>query len=123
MGPSMQKNNFEEQMDAVARGESLMVIPRNLQEISNANTHAKLRSSLASAGLPRHDAMMPLDLAKFFIKFLTRPGDPVYDPFHGSGTTGEAAELLGRNWLGSDASLAHILGSALNFKNPNFQPA
>ena len=35
-------------------------------------------------------------LPEFFIKFLTDPGDTVMDIFAGSNTTGEAAELLGR---------------------------
>lgn len=122
-GPSGQKSNFEEQMAAVASGQVLKVIPRNLLEISNADTHKTLRGMLADADLPRHDAMMPLDLAKFFIKMLTRPKDTVYDPFFGSGTTGVAAESLGRPWLGSDRSLAHLLGSALRFPQHTFEPA
>jgi DNA modification methylase len=122
-GPSKQRTNFEEQMTAVASGTTLKVIPRNYHEISNANTHIKLREALQLASLPRHDAMMPLDLAKFFIKFLTRPGQTVHDSFFGSGTTGVAAEELGRRWIGSDRSLAHLLGSALRFNNPNFEPA
>lgn len=30
----------------------------------------------------------------------SRPGDIVLDPFFGSGTTGEVAERLGRQWIG-----------------------
>ena len=42
---------------------------------------------------------MPPELAEFFIKFLTEPGDVVMDPFAGSNTTGSTAEKLGRKWL------------------------
>jgi hypothetical protein len=121
-GPSGQKTNFEEQMAAVADGQTPKVIPRNYHEISNANTHTKLREALLRADLPRHDAMMPLALAKFFIKLLTKPGQAVHDGFFGSGTTGVAAEELGRQWIGSDRSLTHLLGSALRFQNPQFEP-
>lgn len=122
VGPSGQKNNFEEQMASVAAGEGLKVIPRNLLEISNADTHSALKKKLADANLPRHDAMMPVRLAEFFIKFLTDPNDVVLDPFLGSGTTAVAAEGLGRRWIGSDRSLAHLMGSALRFDAPQFEP-
>ena len=46
----------------------------------------------------------PLALLERVISAHTRPGDLVYDPFCGSGTTVLAAERLGRAWIGSDAS-------------------
>jgi site-specific DNA-methyltransferase (adenine-specific)/site-specific DNA-methyltransferase (cytosine-N4-specific) len=47
----------------------------------------------------RHPARFPLALPAFFINLLTTPGQLVIDPFAGTGTTGVAAELLGRRWL------------------------
>lgn len=44
-----------------------------------------------------HPAAYPVGLPEFFIKLFTRPGDNVLDPFAGSGSTGLAAEKLGRN--------------------------
>jgi DNA modification methylase len=35
---------------------------------------------------------MPTEIAEFFIRFLTDPGDLVFDPFAGSNTTGAVAE-------------------------------
>lgn len=32
----------------------------------------------------------------------SRPGDIVLDPFFGSGTTGEVAQSLGRQWIGCE---------------------
>lgn len=122
-GPSGQKSNFEEQMHAVANGETLKVIPRNYLEISNANTHRALREKLEEAGLPRHDAMMPEKLAEFFVSMMTLPGQTVYDPFFGSGTTGKACEKLGRIFIGSERRLDHILGSALRFSSTQFLPS
>lgn len=44
-----------------------------------------------------HPAVFPVGLPEFFIKLFTKPGDIVLDPFAGSGSTGIAANNLGRN--------------------------
>jgi site-specific DNA-methyltransferase (cytosine-N4-specific) len=62
-----------------------------------------------------HPARMPIDLAKFFIKFLTEPRDIVLDPFGGSNTTGAAAEELERHWITIEASEDYIKGSRGRF--------
>ena len=46
-----------------------------------------------------HPARFPLSLPSFFIRLLTQPGQVVLDPFGGTGTTGVAAETLGRQWI------------------------
>ena len=117
IGPSGQGNCFEEQMAAVAAGQTLKVIPRNLVEFANTDPRVKLHAKLKDLGLPKHDAVMPRGLAEHVIKFLTEPGDTVVDLFNGSGTVCAAAESLGRRWIGGDRSLAHVLSSALRF-NP-----
>src|SRR6185312_2918990 len=43
-------------------------------------------------------------LPGFFIDRLTRPGDAVYDPFMGRGTTPVQAALLGRQPIGNDVN-------------------
>jgi hypothetical protein len=43
-------------------------------------------------------------LPRFFIERLTRPGDRVYDPFSGRGTTVVEAGLLGRGVVANDAN-------------------
>jgi hypothetical protein len=43
-------------------------------------------------------------LPRFFVERLTRPGDRVYDPFMGRGTTPLEAALLGRRPLGNDVN-------------------
>ncbi|MGJ0509442.1 MAG: DNA methyltransferase [Methylocystis sp.] len=43
-------------------------------------------------------------LPAFFIERLTQPGDAVFDPFMGRGTTPLQAALMGRRVLGSDAN-------------------
>lgn len=58
-------------------------------------------------------AMFPPSIPHVFISWLTRPGDVVYDPFSGRGSTPLEACLLGRVGLGSDANpLAWVLSAA-----------
>jgi hypothetical protein len=58
-------------------------------------------------------AMFPPQLASVFIRWLTEPGDAVYDPFAGRGTAPLEAVLHGRTGYGSDANpLAHALTDA-----------
>lgn len=58
-----------------------------------------------------HPARFPLALPEFFIRLLSQPGQLVFDPFAGTGTTGLAAERLARRWLLTeiDASYAAVL--------------
>jgi hypothetical protein len=48
-------------------------------------------------------------LPRFFIQRLTRPGDVVYDPFMGRGTTPIEAALLGRVPCGSDVNPLSVM--------------
>jgi len=43
--------------------------------------------------------------ACFYIDYFSSPGDLVYDPFVGGGTTAVACELIGRRWIGSDVDI------------------
>ena len=63
----------------------------------------------------RHPARFPVALPSFFIKLLTLPGQVVFDPFAGTGTTGLAAELLGRRWILAelDQNYAEVLNQRL----------
>ncbi len=51
-----------------------------------------------------HPAIFPEKLAHDHIVSWSNPGDVVYDPFMGSGTTAKMAALAGRNWIGSELS-------------------
>ena len=51
-----------------------------------------------------HPAVFPLQLAKDHIVSWSNEGDMVLDPFVGSGTTGIAAKLLNRNFVGIEIS-------------------
>lgn len=48
----------------------------------------------------KHGAAFPIALAKHFIKIYSKPGDTVFDPFAGVGTTLDAANILKRHSIG-----------------------
>lgn len=54
-----------------------------------------------------HPARFPLRLPEFFIRLMTQPGQLVFDPFAGTGTTAVAAENLGRRWLCTEVDAAY----------------
>lgn len=90
-------------------------IPSNV--ITAVNTHSSndYLNYCRLHNLPRHPARMPADVAKFFIKFLTKPGDVVLDPFAGSNTTGAAAEQLERKWIAIEPKRDYVIGSQGRF--------
>lgn len=49
---------------------------------------------------PVHPFEKPLSLMERLVRIYTKPGDTVFDPFMGSGTTGLACKNLGRNFIG-----------------------
>src|SRR3990167_2988988 len=50
----------------------------------------------------KHPTQKPEDLLKRIVLASTNKGDLIIDPFSGSSTTGIAAYLLGRNFIGID---------------------
>lgn len=49
-----------------------------------------------------YDTQKPVDLVERIIQIASNPGDLVFDPFVGSGTTALAAERQGRRWIACD---------------------
>ena len=62
---------------------------------------------------------MPLELASFFIEFLTDEGDLVLDPFGGSNTTGFCAERQKRKWISIEANMEYGMQSVIRFEEPS----
>ena len=58
----------------------------------------------SESGQGSHSAPFPRALVEFFVLAFTDPGDVVFDPFMGSGTTMAAAEVLGRIGYGAEIS-------------------
>lgn len=90
-------------------------IPPNLLELANTDSNGAYQKLCRKHGVKVHPARFPPAFPEFFIKFLTREGDLVYDPFAGSNTTGYVAESLNRHWLASELSEEYLRGSRFRF--------
>ncbi len=55
-----------------------------------------------------HATVKPIDLMRWLVRLLTRPGDLVFDPFTGSGTTAIACALEGRRFIGFELDERHV---------------
>lgn len=91
-------------------------IPGNVLTYANTQPNDDYQNYCRAHGIQPHPARMPIELAKFFIRFLTKPGDLILDPFAGSNTTGAAAENLKRYWISIEASKDYIRGSKGRFE-------
>lgn len=90
-------------------------IPSNVLTFTNTRSIDPYLLYCRKKDLPVHPARMPLGLAAFFIKFLTKPRDLVLDPFGGSNTTGASAEDLKRRWIAIEANHDYVKGSRGRF--------
>jgi len=90
-------------------------IPSNLLQIPNTDSNSHYLRMCKLLGKNSHPARFPAALPKFFIEFLTEPGDCVADIFSGSNTTGFTAEQMGRNWLSVEADRDYAVLSAVRF--------
>ena len=90
-------------------------IPSNVLISSNTSPNSRYQQYCRKKELVPHPARMPIDIPKFFIKFLTNKNDLVWDPFAGSNTTGEAAQSLERKWLATETNIDYIKGSKGRF--------
>jgi len=90
-------------------------IPPNVISVANTRANSDYLRYCRMNNLRPHPARMPLEVAEFFIKFLTDEEDLVLDPFAGSNTTGAAAERLGRRWIAIEPQLDYIEGSKGRF--------
>ena len=59
-------------------------------------------------GKKAHSTQKPEALLYRVLLSSSRPGDVVLDPFFGTGTTGAAAKLLGRHWIGIEREPKYV---------------
>src|SRR5215213_9504190 len=90
-------------------------IPPNIIECGNNESNSRYIKESKAQGRKVHPARFPAELPRFFIEFLTEPGDTVLDPFAGSNTTGAVAEQLGRRWLSVERDKTYAQDSQLRF--------
>lgn len=77
------------------------VTPFNLLPIAST-------SAPYSAGALGHGAGTPMDLCHWWMRYISRPGDVICDPFCGSGTMGAVAVAHGRSFVGIDLDADYI---------------
>jgi|TARA_B110000263_G_scaffold219368_1_gene206549 hypothetical protein len=89
--------------------DSVQISSKSYKRFSNEFWTAKQRQANNLHEISYRACYKP-QLPRFFIDLLTKPGDVVYDPFAGRGTTLIEAALLNRNIISNDINpLSHIL--------------
>lgn len=96
-------------------------LPYSMFSISNTKSNDFFTKTCKERNIVPHPARMPLELASFFIEFLTDEGDIVLDPFGGSNTTGFSAEKLKRNWVSIEVNKDYGRQSLIRFEEPSLK--
>ena len=91
-------------------------IPPNFISVAGTESNTPYLHGCKKLNIPINPARFPLNLPIFFIEFLTNEGDIILDPFAGSNTTGEAAEMTNRRWISIEIYEPYLLGSQFRFK-------
>lgn len=64
----------------------------------------------------KHPTQKPISLMQHFVRVLTKTGDCILDPFMGSGTTGVAAKLEDRSFIGIEVDETYYKVAELRIK-------
>ena len=94
-------------------------IPSNLIIAANTSSTDPYMRACKLYGLEVHPARFVPAIPDFFVKFLTKPGNTVLDPFSGSNVVGAVAERHGRKWISIEIQNEYVIGSAFRFHNSN----
>lgn len=62
---------------------------------------------------PKHPSQKPVSILKKMIQIASNPGDIVFDPFMGVGSTGVAALELGRKFIGIELDKSYYIASKI----------
>ena len=92
-------------------------VPPNLLAIANTESKGTYQDFCRENEIDIHPARFPSLLPEYFIRFLTDPGDFVFDPFGGSCVTGMVSEALGRKWACVELNSAYLQGALSRFKD------
>ncbi|MBU6955748.1 site-specific DNA-methyltransferase [Hahella sp. HN01] len=70
----------------------------------------------------KHPCEKPLDMMRHIVQASTRPGQVVFDPFMGSGSTGKACIELGRKFIGVDMDEAYFKNTLQSLSEHQAEP-
>ena len=87
-----------------ASGEAKRENRKDVGKIINSKIGNVWQYSVGTDRAVKHPAKFPLQLAEDHIISWSNPGDTVFDPFMGSGTTAISAIKTGRKWIGCEIS-------------------
>ena len=76
-------------------------------QFEHGDTLRKIENKLTGRG-NFHPTVKPVSLMRWLVRLVARPGDVVVDPFAGSGTTGVACVMEGREFIGIDQDAEYI---------------
>jgi DNA modification methylase len=98
-------NNFDKHLKKKSKVQKTTLKEYELNDLNGSEwtIHAKSVQTFNSPITEKrrtHGAAFPISLAKHFIKIYSKPGDTVFDPFAGVGTTLDAANILKRHSIG-----------------------
>ena len=91
------------------------VTPFNVIPMHNAD-------STSSAGAHGHGAGTPLPLCRWWVRYLTRPGGVVLDPFTGTATVGIAALEEGFDFIGIERDAGYVASARERLTRAAAQP-
>ena len=91
-------------------------IPSNVIIASNTSSNDPYLKACKEKQIDIHPARMAPAIPEFFINFLTREDDIVFDCFGGSNTTGAVAEKLNRQWITTELNPEYYRGSKYRFE-------
>ena len=74
--------------------------PGDVWEIPNVNSNHVEKTG--------HPCQFPVALVQRLVRALTKPGDVVFDPFCGVASTGVAAVVEGRTFIGAEIDIAYV---------------
>lgn len=90
-------------------------IPSNWLQIPNTESNGQYVQGCKAVGVETHPARFPDAFPRFFVRFLTDPGDTIVDIFAGSNTTGMVAEEEGRRWIAFEERIDYLAASLFRF--------
>lgn len=81
-----------------------------------------IQSDTTNPGGKGHPWPKPINLIKSFVGYWSKPGDTIFDPFMGSGTTGVACVQLGRNFIGCEIDPDYFAIAEKRIRDAQQQP-
>jgi DNA modification methylase len=86
-----------------------------------ANT-GELRKHCSDEGFHlTHSATFPISVPALFVLLTSKVGDIVLDPFAGTGTTGQAAFLSGRKFVGYELNPQFVMATEVRMKKMTYE--